>query len=505
MKGLTSATTASLCLMFSLSVKADLDLDYSNVLKLGGDTTVHFQGESVRAYRNPAANLTEEEVATHLVGDALFERNFSDNPTRPLKGLGPVHNNTSCIACHAKDGRGALPVVPTGQEWVAFKQNESIFLRISIESPSIKSAPKSAMNSWGAPVSVPGFSDQLFHLGSYGVREDLPGVGQARVWMKYETSEFTYPDGEVVSLRKPFFKITDAYDEMTLPDGTVQSRLYAEDVRIGPRMSQPMFGLGLLEAIKESDILKLSSRDLRHEGVSGKVNWVFDIEKYLSGNIYPVSMGRFGLKNNTPTVFHQSLGALRGDIGVTNYAFPEESILGTPLYDSYVQRSGNKIEGFETTNEISDALVFYSQTLAVPSRRNIDDPEVIRGGRLFNQVGCASCHHPRYETGTHPIQAFSKQIIYPFTDMLLHDMGDELADNRQDFDASGREWKTRPLWGIGQTQTVNPRAGFLHDGRARTLEEAILWHGGEGSFSRRQFSNLSKDERAALVRFVKSL
>lgn len=505
MKGLTSLTAVFVCLFFASLAKAELDLDYTNVLKLGGDTTIHIQGESVRAYRNPAANLTEEQVAAHLAGDALFERNFSDNPTRPLKGLGPVYNNTSCIACHAKDGRGALPVVPVNQEWVPFKQNESIFLRISIENSDIKNTPKSAMNSWGAPVPVPGFSDQLFHLGSYGVREDAPGVGQARVWMKYEHSEFVYPDGEVVSLRKPLFKMTDAYDEAVLPDGSVQSRLYAQDVKISPRMSQPMFGLGLLEAIKESDILSLASRDLRHEGIAGKVNWVFDIEKFLSGNIYPVSMGRFGLKNNTPTVLHQSLGALRGDIGVTNYAFPEESILGTPLYENYVQSSGHRADGLETTNEISDALVFYSQTLAVPSRRNIEDPEVIRGGRIFNQVGCASCHHPRYVTGSHPIQAFSQQTIYPFTDMLLHDMGEELADDRQDFDASGRDWKTRPLWGIGQTQTVNPRAGFLHDGRARTIEEAIVWHGGEGSHSRKRFSQLKKEERAALIRFVRSL
>lgn len=505
MKGLTSLTAVFVCLFIASLAKAELGLDYTNVLKLGGDTTIHIQGESVRAYRNPAANLTEEQVAAHLAGDALFERNFSDNPTRPLKGLGPVYNNTSCIACHAKDGRGALPVVPVNQEWVPFKQNESIFLRISIENSHIKNTPKSAMNSWGAPVPVPGFSDQLFHLGSYGVREDAPGVGQARVWMKYEHSEFVYPDGEVVSLRKPLFKVTDAYDEAVLPDGSVQSRLYAKDVKISPRMSQPMFGLGLLEAIKESDILSLASRDLRHEGIAGKVNWVFDIEKFLSGNIYPVSMGRFGLKNNTPTVLHQSLGALRGDIGVTNYAFPEESIFGTPLYENYVQSSAHRADGLETTNEISDALVFYSQTLAVPSRRNIEDPEVIRGGRIFNQVGCASCHHPRYVTGSHPIQAFSQQTIYPFTDMLLHDMGEELADDRQDFDASGRDWKTRPLWGIGQTQTVNPRAGFLHDGRARTIEEAIVWHGGEGSHSRKRFSQLKKEERAALIRFVRSL
>lgn len=306
-------------------------------------------------------------------------------------------------------------------------------------------------------------------------------------------------------MRKPIFKVTGAYDEyFDSVTGQVRSRLYDKDVKMGPRIGTVMIGLGLLEAIKESDIRDLAARDLSAEGVHGQVNMVFDIQKAMAGDPYPISMGRFGLKNNTPSVFHQSLGALRGDIGVTNYAFPQESIFGTSLYDNYMS-THQPTPKIEASNQVADDLVFYSQTLAVPSRRNVDQPEVIRGAQLFNQVSCTSCHQPSFTTGPHAISAFANQKIYPYTDMLLHDMGESLADGRQDFDASGSQWKTRPLWGIGQTQTVNPRAGFLHDGRARTIEEAILWHGGEAEFSKKKFTNLSKEDRVALIRFIRSL
>ncbi|MEK2644207.1 di-heme oxidoredictase family protein [Bdellovibrio sp. BCCA] len=480
-----------------------IDMDYVRAIKSGGDTTVFFRGESVQAFRNPAANLTEDQIRQHLTGDALFERNFSDDASRFDYGLGPVFNNTSCNACHSKDGRGALPVIPFGQEWVPLRQNEAVFLRISIEDGV--QHPKSAQNNWGAPVAVPGFSDQLFHLGSMGVREDLPGVGQAQVWMKYEKSTFTYSDGEVVQLRKPIFKITDAYDEyFDSVTGQTRSRLYEKDVKMGARIGTPMIGLGLLEAIKESDILALAARDLSSEGVSGKPNYVFDIQKSMVHDPYPVSMGRFGLKNNTPSVFHQSLGALRGDIGVTNYAFPQESIVGTALYDLFMQGK-TRPTVVEASREVADDLVFYSQTLAVPARRNVDEAEIIRGANLFHQVSCTSCHQPSFVTGDHANPAFRNQKIYPFTDMLLHDMGEGLADGRQDFDATGSEWKTRPLWGLGHTQTINPRAGFLHDGRARTIEEAILWHGGEAEFSKSNFAKLPKADRTALIQFIRSL
>lgn len=481
-------------LLSSLSAHS-ANLDFLDVTHLGGQTSLVLSGQSVQAYRTPAQNLTEEQIAKHLAGDTLFERAFSDDPSRKDFGLGPAYNHINCAGCHNRDGRGALPTIAPGNDWKQLTISP-VFLRISIENPH--DVPmKSAQNNWLEPVAVPGFSTQLFNVGSWGLREDLPGVGQAKVWMKFEYSEFTYPDGSKVSLRKPIFKITDAYTP----------RIYEADVKTSPRIGPPMIGLGLLEAISETDILAIAATDFSSEGVSGKPNWVLDVQKQMKNDPYPISLGRFGLKANTPTVFHQSLGALNGDLGVTNYAFPHESISGTDLYETFKIKfpAKVKVDDVEASQETADLLVFYSQTLAVPTRRNITEEEVRQGGRLFAEIRCTTCHTPSFTTGKHEIPQLSNQKIYPFTDMLLHDMGDGLADGRQDFDANGREWKTRPLWGIGQSKTVNPLAGFLHDGRARTFEEAILWHGGEAEYSVKKFTALTKSDRDAVVRFLNSL
>lgn len=483
-------------LVISTATHAQEYLEYKDIKDIGGDTTVYFEGQTVQAYRNPARNLNSKNIEKHLEGDAFFERNFSDDPLRKDYGLGPVFNHASCIGCHNRDGRGALPMVNSSNEWKSIGAS-SVFLRISIENFLNINQQPSKENNWGAPIPVPGFSDQLFQLGSWGVRNDVPGVGQAKVWMKYEFSEVIYPDGNKVILRKPIFKITEAYSP----------RIFDSDVKLSPRIGTPMIGLGLLEAIPESDILKIANSNFSSEGVTGRPNWVFDIAEERKGNPYPVKLGRFGLKANTATVFHQSLGALRGDMGVTNYAFANESIQGTDLFLDFVKSFPEKIkEGYiEASNEVSNKLVFYSQTLAVPSRRNVFDPDVQEGARLFSETRCTTCHTPSFTTGSHEISELSNQKIYPFTDLLLHDMGDGLADGRKDFQASGREWKTKPLWGIGQSKVVNPMAGFLHDGRARTLEEAVLWHGGEAEYSVTQFKNLSQIDREKIIAFLNSL
>ena len=282
----------------------------------------------------------------------------------------------------------------------------------------------------------------------------------------------------------------------------------------------PVFGLGLLEVINEADILALSDEDdTNNDGISGRPNWVYDAVKAKNNDPNPVSLGRFGWKASTPSVRVQSLSALRGDMGITNPLFPDESIANTPLHESYLARTGFVDTGAdeqgntEATQSFSDDVVFYAETLAVPARRNIDDDSVIAGAQLFTQINCTGCHQPdfitgkgnQYVGGLAAPEALKGQHIYPFTDMLLHDLGDGLADNRRDFTANGREWKTRPLWGIGLTKTVNPAAGFLHDGRAASVEEAILWHGGEAEQSKNDFMALEKSERQSLINFVMSL
>ena len=457
---------------------------------LAGEATTYSEGVSAMAFQKPASNLSEEEVNRHVRGDSLFSRNFSSEESNDLKGLGPVYNNSSCNACHARDGRGALPIIPRGQEWVQLGQNESIFLKISIENG--QAAEKSSLNNYGEPTAVPGFGTQLFHVGLFSVRSDFPGVGQAKVWMSYEYTSFVFPDGESLKLRKPVFKITDAYN----------NRIYENDVRTSPRMGPPMIGLGLLEAIPESNILDLAQRDLSAFGISGKPNYVFDIQKKMSGDAWPVSLGRFGLKASTPSVYHQSMGAFVNDMGVTTEAFPLENIFGTELFHILGLDARPKNE---VPTQIAEDIIFYSMTLGVPNRRNVHDLQVVNGAKLFEEIGCSLCHQPSFVTGSAKIPALSNQKIYPFTDLLLHDMGEGLADDRSDFDASGREWRTRPLWGIGHTQTINPRAGFLHDGRAKTLTEAIVWHGGEAEQSQKKFVHLTKEQRESVISFLNSL
>lgn len=477
---------------------------FVHVKKPGADAS-SIDGETSHAFSYPLDGMGADDASLHLSGDALFERNFTDDVARPEFGLGPVYNNSSCIACHNRDGRGSLPTGLSHDEWKKLGRNEAILLRISVESPEILARKPSLENGYAAPVAVPGYSTQLFQLGSYMLREDSPGTGQAEVWAKLEVSKYTYPDGTTVELSKPIFKFENPYDMVSDPaTGTRQSRLWQNDVKTSPRLGPAMYGLGLLEAIPEQAILENAAVDRSAEGVHGHPNYVFDLTKSLSGDPRPVSVGRFGLKANTPTLEQQAMGALRDDIGVTNSYFPLENILNTPLLDQFVRRTGY-VTKQEADSSVGQALAFYSRTLAVPPRRGVDDPDVQTGGRLFEQSRCVSCHAPSFTTGEHVLPVLSRQTIYPFTDLLVHDMGEGLADGRQDFGANGREWKTRALWGIGLTQTVNPRAGFLHDGRARTLEEAILWHGGESTHSREKFAALSAGDRKKLLAFLKSL
>lgn len=472
--------------------------DLTELVRLGGDTTWVSKSGSLQAYRQPATNLSAEELERHLNGDTLFERKFGTDPATPNSGLGPVYNHVSCAGCHIQDGKGMLPVLGRGENWQRLAVNATVFLRISSESNAPPRFDES--DHWGAPQAVPGFSTQLFHLGRVDLREDAPGTGQGDVEIKLEWSQFTYPDGQVVELRRPLFRIVNPYDQ-NQPGG---SRIYGADVKTGPRMTPGMIGLGLLEAITPSDILALAQRDLSALGISGKPNWVIDREKQLRGDVLPISLGRFGLKANTPSVLHQSLGALQGDMGISNSYFPEESIAGTPLWQEYLGRRP-QVPGIESTREKDLDLVFYARTLAVPSMRNTSDPAVIQGYETFKNIGCVACHHDRFTTGDTDLVALSRQTIHPFTDLLLHDMGAGLADGRRDFQADGQEWRTAPLWGVGLVQVVNPRAGFLHDGRARTLEEAILWHGGEADLVRDRFANLTKSERQSLLAFLKAL
>lgn len=309
----------------------------------------------------------------------------------------------------------------------------------------------------------------------------------------YEETAVALNGGETVMLRRPTYSVDD------LGYGPLDP-----DVMLSPRVAPQMIGLGLLEAIHPADILaNADPDDLDGDGISGKPSWVRDPE---TGDLV---LGRFGWKASNPTVHTQTAGAFNGDIGISNPGAPDphgDCTEGQPACREMPTGVQERLGDTEAPDPILDLVVFYSRNLAVPARRDVDDPDVLHGKELFYDTGCAACHRPKFVTSREaqdPELRF--QLIWPYTDMLLHDMGEGLADNRPVGDASGTEWRTAPLWGIGLTETVNGHTFFLHDGRARNLLEAILWHGGEAQTARDTVVAMTPDERAALIRFLESL
>ena len=440
-------------------VAVESPLVFSTSELSGGETTV-FDASS-HAFSIPAPNLSDTALAKHLEGDVEFEAVFVTAPAVVNPGLGPIYNNVSCINCHARDGRGRPPSTDEGLV--------SLLFRLSL--------PKAEDTMEGKPPTpVPGFGTQLNN------RAIVEAHPEGKVKIEYTEQTLTTADGTRVHLRYPNYTLTETYQPLP------------ENVKVSPRVAPAVFGLGLLEAIPENAILAYADEaDVDGDGISGKPNYVWDVvaKRY--------TLGRFGWKANQPTLLQQVAAAYNDDMGITTSLFSTENSAGQSQLTEHSVTP-------EVSDEILEVVTFYVQTLAVPARRNVDDPQVKQGEILFAEARCASCHVPTLRTGVLAgVPSVSNQTIQPYTDMLLHDMGPDLADNRSDFRASGREWRTPPLWGIGLVKRVNGHTNFLHDGRARDLMEAILWHGGEAEASRRAVEQMSKAERDALIAFLESL
>jgi CxxC motif-containing protein (DUF1111 family) len=432
-------------------------IDYQKIQQVnldplsGGQTSI--MNRTSRAFDNPAANLTEGELDRHSEANATFNDVFVSAPAKVNPGLGPLFNNTSCNGCHLRNGRG-MPVIGS-----ATSLKSQLLVRVSL--------PNGQPEVVGGAGSVPNIGTQIHDHAIYGFKPD------AAVDLKWQETSGKYADGVEYKLRSPIITIT-------LPDGKPLPPEAMTSLRLPP----PVIGLGLLEAIEDRAILALADpEDKNGDGISGKPNMVWNVEQKAT------TLGRFGLKANQPNLRQQTAAAYVNDMGVTNPVFPDPS-------------GKNDI-----TEEKLVSGTFYTQSLTVPARSvaMINDPVVQKGDRLFRNADCASCHIQTLRTGDNKLPAVANQTIHPYTDLLLHDMGSDLADNRPDFLASGTEWRTSPLWAIGLTQTVLPYSGFLHDGRARTLEEAILWHGGEAQKSKQAFLNMNQSDRTALVQFLNSL
>ncbi len=451
--------------------------------KPGGDTTVGIRPRA--SFMLPARNLATDQLPDFHAGKALAHQPWVEPPTTTdaRDGLGPLYNARACLSCHLNGGRGHIP-----DDKESYLVNGVV--RVSVP----------GFDAVHGAIPEPMYGNQL-QSQSVALSHQFRGqtgadkhaakdvVPEALAYITWIVGDVTYPDGEHISLRHPQIELR-AMGYGDLHVNTLMSL----------RSAPPILGAGLLDMIGQQDIDRLADEaDENRDGISGRVNMTWDQE---TGQPRP---GRFGWKANRPSVRLQVAAALQGDMGISNPIFPEQpcSARQTRCNNSV---HGTDEQGVEISVELFNLLVNFNMSLGVPERRKPDHPLVLQGRELFYQTGCQACHHPSYVTQTRgDYPHLSEQQIWPYTDLLLHDMGDALADGRPDYLAGGSEWRTPPLWGVGLSQAVNGTKQYLHDGRARTVEEAIVWHGGEAEAAKNTFTHLDREQRKALTSFVKSL
>ena len=462
--------SCSLALLLSLSAceQSPSPAEPGEALSAGSATV---QRSDHNAFSQPSANLSALRRLDFSVGNSFFRNPWVIAPstTTARDGLGPLFNTNGCQNCHIKDGRGHPPAPNASSA-------TSMLVRLSIK----PRASDAAILERQGIVPEPFYGGQLQDMAIPGV----PAEGKLRI--DYQLLNLQFADGTPIELRQPQLNISQlGYGPMH------------PDTQLSARVAPPMIGLGLLEAISVASILaNADPEDRNGDGISGRANWVWD------DALGKTVLGRFGWKAGQPHLNQQNAHAFAGDMGLTSTLRPFDDC--TPSQTA----CRNAING--GTPEVSDYILgqvlFYSRNLGVPARRQVDDPQVLMGKALFQQAGCTSCHSPRFTTVANAAEPeLANQLIRPYSDLLLHDMGEGLADNRAEFQASGREWRTPPLWGIGLTETVNGHSQFLHDGRARNLLEAIVWHAGEAQAAKQAVLQFDLKQRTALLAFLQSL
>ncbi len=427
-------------------------------------------------------NLTFQQEEGFKLGNALFRKVWVSSPssTQASDGLGPLFNARACQNCHLKDGRGHPP--QPGDD------TSTTFLRLA--RPPANDAERQRLET----LAVANFPDPVYG----GQLQDfaVPGLAaEGRMQVDWSEEPVRLKGGETVLLRRPHYSV-----------GALAFGPMDATTTISPRMTPPMIGLGLVEAIHEADIMALADADDADgdgDGISGKAALVRDP---ATGRL---ELGRFGWKAQNASVRRQTAEAFANDIGISNPLAPasqgdctaaQTACLDMP--DGVQKRLGDT----EAPDPVLELVTFYAENLAVPARRRTSARETLAGKKLFYETGCTACHTPKFVTRRDARdKAQSFQLIWPYSDFLLHDMGEDLADGQQVGLADGQEWRTPPLWGIGLTKTVSGHTFFLHDGRARNLTEAILWHGGEAQAARDRFADLEAADRDALLTFLESL
>ncbi len=418
------------------------------------------------------SGLNDEELDSFILGKSFFRIPWVEAPsaTTARDGLGPLFGANTCITCHPNNG-------------IAPKYNKKgspargYVARLSIPSNSSKNHQEQLRYS--GFVAEPMYGTQISLNGSKNV------PFEARTIIKYEEKLVLYPDGKKITLSKPLKHHSDKLYDLQYGE------LHPKTI-ISSRMAQALVGLGLLAQLSDEQILKNQDIDDKNEdGISGKANVVYDPETKKYG------IGRFTWKASAPSVKFQVAAAANNDMSLTSPLFPKENCTKkqTECLNAPKGDSKRGMSEFDLTQERLDAITFYVTHLKIPKSTITEK----NGEKLFKQIGCTECHKAEFT-----LQSGYK--IKPFTDMLLHDMGEELSDGRSEFLATPLEWRTAPLWGVGKYHiALGEKPSLLHDGRAKSVEEAILWHGGEASASKQLFINLKQKQRDSLLRYVDEL
>jgi len=420
------------------------------------------QSKSKKAFSHPVKGLNYDEEDQFVLGKSFFRIPWVEAPsaTTARDGLGPLFNANTCIHCHPGNGAG-VAVNEKGE------MNRSYLIRLSHKN----GMDKELLEKYGfVPDST--YGAQISKNGNIKV------PAEAKVAVTYEMIEGSYPDGTPYQLRKPHYSVTDkAYGP------------FDKNTVVAGRIASALVGLGLLERISKNDIL--ANEDIEDEngdGISGKANYAFNPETNQT------EIGRFTWKASAVTVKHQSAAAAHSDMGLSNPLFPSHNC--TEKQEECLQESQKGRHKFDLPGHRLDAIAFYLKNLSVPLQR--EPQKYQEGAKLFEAINCSTCHTPEFKLA-------NGVKVHPYSDLLLHDMGEGLADGRSEFLANGNEWRTPPMWGIGLYEKVSGEANYLHDGRARSIEEAILWHGGEAETSKNAFMALDRPSREKVLDFLNSI
>lgn len=450
-----------------MTVCSEIPSEQAESKKSTSSNSYFTSNHSKNAFSIPMKHLNNEEEDFFILGKSFFSIPWVEAPasTTARDGLGPLFSANTCKHCHPKNGAG---VALTHNN----EMSRSLLLRLSHKT----SANQMLLKKNGFEPDAM-YGSQLSRNGNHNV------LAEGKPTVHYTEIQGHYADGKPYALRKPTYAINNlnygALDEQTV---------------VAPRIGSALIGLGLLENIAETDILKHQDiNDQNNDGISGKANYAFDPESNTT------RMGRFTWKASATSIKHQSAAAAHNDMGLSNPIFPLHNCSKKQV--ECLKEAKNEEETFDLPQKRLDAITFYLSHLAIPQPREVTEKNVKsyqEGKSLFKVLNCINCHVANYTT-------LNGVTIAPYSDLLLHDMGEGLADGRSEFLANGSEWRTAPLWGIGLYQRVSGEANFLHDGRARSIEEAILWHGGEAEKSKEAFKQLSKKERTSLRLFLETI